>query len=263
MQMPKSKYEQTKVCDNPRIKELLSVQDVFSIESIDDSSVFELPGKKFSKLYALSDIHFAGVTDEEQKSIIINFSKVLKSIPCRFSYAVANEYVDERQFHEKILYPYHKNKYDDVVPSFHKVISDKIKDARQGLYQTIYVTLTVQAENMVIAGKLRETTTVLKMTEEMQKTLHENHERYLEEHCDLSELDYEQYRDEGPYSEELQRKFQNRCLVVTELDSAGYTRQQIKQLYKLIMKDIEVEKIMKIFPPSREMEKIKNLIKNL
>ena len=117
-------------------------------------------------------------------------------------------------------------------------------------------------ENMVIAGKLRETTTALKMTEEMQKTLHENHERYLEEHCDLQELDYEQYRDEGPYSEESQKKFQNRCLVVTELDSAGYTRQQIKMLHKLIMKDIEVEKIKKIFPPSTEMERIKNLVKN-
>ena len=118
MQMPKSKYEQTKVCDSPRVKEMYSVQDVFSIESIDESSVFELPGKKFSKLYALSDINFAGVTDEEQKSIIINFSKVLKTIPCRFSYAVANEYVDERQFHEKILYQYHKNQYDTLTCSY-------------------------------------------------------------------------------------------------------------------------------------------------
>lgn len=116
-------------------------------------------------------------------------------------------------------------------------------------------------DNMVIAGKLRETTTVLKMTEEMQKTLHENHERYLEEHCDLPELDYEQYRDDGPYSEESQKKFQNRCLVVTELDSAGYTRQQIKMLHKLIMKDIEVEKIMKIFPPSSEIKRIQSLVK--
>ena len=117
-------------------------------------------------------------------------------------------------------------------------------------------------ENMVIAGKLREATTVLKMTEDMQKTLHENHERYLQEHCDLPELDYEQYRDEGPFSEESQKKFQNRCLVVTELDSAGYTRQQIKLLHKLIMEDFEAERIMKIIPPSSEMEKIKNLTKN-
>lgn len=151
MQMPKSKYEQTKVCDSPRVKEMFSVQDVFSIESIDESGVFELPGKKFSKLYAQSDMNFAGVTDEEQKSIIINFSKVLKTIPCRFSYTVANEYVDERQFHEKILYPYRKNKYDKLLRAFNQVIADKVKGARQGFYQTIYVTLTIQAENMADA----------------------------------------------------------------------------------------------------------------
>lgn len=68
----------------------------------------------------------------------------------------------------------------------------------------------------------------------MQKTLHENLERYLEEHCDLQELDYEQYCDNGIYSEESQRKFQNRCLVVTELDSAGYTKQQIKFYINLL-----------------------------
>lgn len=41
-----------------------------------------------------------------------------------------------------------------------------------------------------------------------------------------------------------------------------YTRQQIKLLYKLIMKDISAEQIMKILPPSSEMERIKNLSKN-
>ena len=148
MQMPKSKYEQTKINDEPRVKEIKSAQDVCSVVSIDESGIFELPGKKFSKLYTLSDINFAGVTDEEQKSIIINFSKVLKAIPCRFSYAVANEYVDERQFHEKLLYRYHKNKYDDLTRAYNKVISDKVKDAKQGLYQTIYLTLTITAEDM-------------------------------------------------------------------------------------------------------------------
>ena len=66
MEMPKSKYDQTKQNDTLRVAELTSVQDVISIVSIDDSGIFELPGKKFSKLYALSDINFAGVTDEEQ-----------------------------------------------------------------------------------------------------------------------------------------------------------------------------------------------------
>ena len=53
MQMPKSKYEQTKQNDEPRVKEVLSVQDVCSVVSIDESGIFELPDKRFSKLYTL------------------------------------------------------------------------------------------------------------------------------------------------------------------------------------------------------------------
>ncbi len=151
MQMPKSKYEQTKVCDAPVEKELKSVQDIFSIASIEESGIFELSDKKFSKLYMLSDINFAGVTDEEQKQIIINFSKVLKTIPCRFSYSVANEHVDEKLFHEKILYRMRKGKYDPLRKSFNTVIKNKVSDAKQGLYQTIYLTLTIKAEDMMDA----------------------------------------------------------------------------------------------------------------
>ena len=149
--MPKSKYEQTKVPDEPLIKEMSSVQDIFSILSIDDSGIFELPARRFSKLYVLSDINFAGVTDEEQKAIIINFSKVLKTIPCRFSYSVANEHVDEKKFHEKILYSMKHDKYDGLRKSYNKIIKDKVSDAKQGLYQTIYLTLTIMAEDMADA----------------------------------------------------------------------------------------------------------------
>ena len=104
MEAIKTKYEQTKTCDVPLVKEMTSVQDILSVKSIDESGIFELNNKMFSKLYVLSDINFAGVTDAEQKEIIINFGKVLKTIPCRFSYTVAIEYVDEKLFHEKILY---------------------------------------------------------------------------------------------------------------------------------------------------------------
>lgn len=84
----KKKYDQTKVCDTPLYKEYANAQEIFSVVSIDDSGIFELPGNKFSKLYKLSDIYFPGVTDEEKKGIIIAFSKIIKTIPCRFSYSI-------------------------------------------------------------------------------------------------------------------------------------------------------------------------------
>ena len=43
MQMPKSKYEQTKVCDETLVKEMTSVQDIFSIVS---DVVFLYSGQK-------------------------------------------------------------------------------------------------------------------------------------------------------------------------------------------------------------------------
>ena len=74
MAVIKTKYEQTKICDTPLVKEMTSSQEIFSIKSIDESGIFELNNKLFSKLYVLSDINFAGVTDSEQKEIIINSS---------------------------------------------------------------------------------------------------------------------------------------------------------------------------------------------
>ena len=76
MAVIRTKYDRTKVCDMPLYKEYANAQEIFSVVSIDESGIFELTGNKYSKLYKLSDINFAGVTDDEQKSIIINFSRI-------------------------------------------------------------------------------------------------------------------------------------------------------------------------------------------
>ena len=148
MAVIKTKYEQTKMYDTPVCAEVNSVQDIFSVEAIEESGIFTLPGGKYSKTYMLSDINFAGVTDEEQKSIIVSFSKVLKGIPCRFSYSIANEHVDEKSFHEKVLYKKRGDADDRLRDSYNQVIREKLSDAKQGLYQTIYLTLTISADGM-------------------------------------------------------------------------------------------------------------------
>lgn len=148
MAVIKTKYEQTKMYDTPVCAEVNSVQDIFSVEAIEESGIFTLPEGKYSKTYMLSDINFAGVTDEEQKSIIVSFSKVLKGIPCRFSYSIANEHVDEKSFHEKVLYKKRGDADDRLRDSYNQVIREKLSDAKQGLYQTIYLTLTISADGM-------------------------------------------------------------------------------------------------------------------
>ena len=143
-----TKYEQTKIYDAPGNVDLPGTQGIFSVESVDDSGIFVLPEKRYSKTYVLSDINFAGVTDGEQKDLILGFSKVLKGIPCRFSYTVANEYVDEKKFYENILYRNRGDEDDGLRNVYNGVIREKLSDARQGLYQTIYLTLTIIADDI-------------------------------------------------------------------------------------------------------------------
>lgn len=143
-----TKYEQTKKYDVAGNVEMFGSQGIFSIEGVEESGIFALTENRYSKTYVLSDINFAGVTDSEQKEIIIGFSKVLKGIPCRFSYTVANEYVDEKKFYENILYRNRGDGDDDLRNSYNAVIREKLSDARQGLYQTIYLTLTITADDV-------------------------------------------------------------------------------------------------------------------
>ena len=77
MSIISTKYGKTKQYDEPLFTNPQSVEELFSVKGIDESGVFELNNGKYSKSYMLSDINFAGVTDEEQKTLIINFSHVL------------------------------------------------------------------------------------------------------------------------------------------------------------------------------------------
>ena len=55
------------------------------------------------------------------------------------------------KFHEKVLYRMRHNKYDSLRKSYNKVIKNKVNDVKQGLYQTIYLTLTIMAEDVADA----------------------------------------------------------------------------------------------------------------
>lgn len=151
MAMILTKYGKTKEYDKPLYKNPTSTEEIFSVKGIDPTGIFVLPNDQYSKMYILTDINFAGVTDAEQKRIIINFSKVLNSMTCRFSYTVADEYVAEEDFNNRILYKIRDDESDYLRNEFNQVIKEKLTDAKQGLYQTIYLTLTIQSDSLMEA----------------------------------------------------------------------------------------------------------------
>lgn len=147
-------YSKTKEYDQPLYLEPQSTQELFPVKAIDSSGIFVLKNNKYSKMFALSDLNFAGMTDMEQKTIIINFSKVLNALTCRFSFTVSNDYVDEHSFNNRILYKLWGDELDGIRKAFNDVIREKVTEARQGLFQTIYVTLTVEASSLKEAEML-------------------------------------------------------------------------------------------------------------
>lgn len=148
MPVIQTKYSKTKQYDTPLYINPRSTQETFSVRSIEESGIFELNQNRYSKGFMLTDINFAGVTDMEQKTIIINLSRILNSMPCRFSITVANEYVDKLAFNNRILYKMYDDEKDDLRDAFNEIISTRVTDAKQGLYQNIYLTLTITSENI-------------------------------------------------------------------------------------------------------------------
>ena len=131
MEALKTKYAATKVEDKPLFIAPKSSEEIFSVKSIDETGIYELTEGRWSKLYRLSDINFSGITDREQKQIITNLASVYNAVPCRFQVTVANEYVNEKDFNNKILYCYRDDKYDELRDDYNAVIKEKLTDAKQ------------------------------------------------------------------------------------------------------------------------------------
>ena len=142
-----SRYARTKKYDNTLFDEPSCTQELFPVKSVDPSGIFELNNNLYSKAYILSDINFTGVTDSEQKEIIINFKNILNSMSCRFSYCVAKESTDDVKYNQNMLYKHQNDQLDWLRDDFNEVIIGKVKEAKQGLYQTIYLTLTIKSES--------------------------------------------------------------------------------------------------------------------
>ena len=142
-----SRYARTKKYDNTLFDEPTCTQELFPVKSVDPSGIFELNDSLYSKAYILSDINFTGVTDSEQKEIIINFKNILNSMSCRFSYCVAKESTDDVKYNQNMLYKHQNDQLDWLRDDFNEVIIGKVKEAKQGLYQTIYLTLTIKSES--------------------------------------------------------------------------------------------------------------------
>lgn len=129
-----------------------STQELFSVKSIDRSGIFALNEDRYSKCFMISDVNFDGITEEEQGELVLNFGGILKSMSiCRFSYTVASEVLNKKDFKKKTEFAMKNDGYDEIRKSCNTIISTKALSS--GLTRSIYLTLTVEAKTIEEARK--------------------------------------------------------------------------------------------------------------
>lgn len=113
---------------------------------------------------------------------------------------------------------------------------------------------------LILSSKLGSTITTLPVTEEMQKKLKENYDRYLDEKMD-GRIDFSIYKDNN--TKEAKQRYVQRAETVQNLLQSGYTKTQIRCLHELIMADYSAKRIKEMFPTNVALEEIKNFAKIL
>lgn len=138
-------------------------------------------------------------------------------------------------------------------------VGDKAKDEAKKLREngTAIIRLTEEdVDNLVLASKEGMPITTLKFTEEMQRKLRENYERYVEETTDAP-IDFRIYMDNDD-SIEGKLRLKKRAETAQRLRHDGYTKVQIRCLHELIMADYGADAIEQMFPRNCSVEEIKN-----
>ena len=139
-----------------------------------------------------------------------------------------------------------------------KAEAAKIRESGQAI-----IKLTEEdVDSLILSGRIGQEITTLKFTEDMQKKLRENYDRYLDEHCPAP-IDFSIYKEKDNDSREAKLKYVSRAETVQSLLQSGYTKAQIRSLYELIMADYSAEKIKNMFPTHCSIDEIKNYAKIL
>lgn len=155
-----------------------------------------------------------------------------------------------------------KQKYETANGDFF-MIGEKAKDEAERLRakgQPIIRLTESDVNNFILEGRMKTPIQGLKLTEEMQKKLKENYERYLDETSEQV-IDFEMYRDKSDCSKEGHKKYVLRAECAQNLLQAGYTKAKIRFLYELIMADYGAERIKAMFPIDCGIEEIKNFVR--
>lgn len=118
-----------------------------------DGGVIETENGHFTKSYYLDDTSFSDVGDEKQDEILRSYEKILNAFNHLYSYEITinNRNINQEQFNKNVLMEYKKDKLDDLRAEHNSIIIEKMQEGKNNLKSEKYLTIGVEAENVVDA----------------------------------------------------------------------------------------------------------------
>lgn len=171
MSLFKSKTDENDISKKLKKQKKKTVQETIPYEEVYDNGMFLNSPGVYSRMYSFMDANFDTESEDKQESIMTEFKKVLN----KFSHNVTVQYniINEKVPIEKLEKDYYISpKSTDIVhpgddenevkrkesvqeyrEEYNQIILGKIKEGRNDIRKKRYVTLAIEAPDIIIANK--------------------------------------------------------------------------------------------------------------
>lgn len=119
-----------------------------------------LPGKNppryFSKMFYFDDANFITESEEKQEVILLNYQKLLNSLPdnVNIQFIIINSKLSNKQMKENYYLKLTGDKHDGLREDYNKIISEKIEEGHNNIHKMKYFVLTMEASDYPTAQRM-------------------------------------------------------------------------------------------------------------
>ena len=107
------------------------VQDIIPIRTIYEDGIFQVEKNKYSKSYKFEDINYAVASDEDKRSMFLDYSALLNSLDSGSTtkFTINNRRMNRNDFEDKIPLKDVGDNLDDYRKEYNQMLIDKATGA--------------------------------------------------------------------------------------------------------------------------------------
>lgn len=122
-------------------------------KDIYENGIIEVEDGKFSKTYALPSVNFKSVSDEKQWQIAEHYSHMLSALGSDVCIEITliNKTIDINEFQEEVFIKMRPDGLNEYREEYNQMLVEKMLGAKNNLETKPYLTVTIDAENIMVA----------------------------------------------------------------------------------------------------------------